>query len=107
MGKVSMHSNGMLFAGASSLALAICATSAPAFAQSTDAATSKKAEDSGSDSTIIVTGLRGALQTAAVRKKNADTVMDSITATDIGAFPDKSVAEALQRVPGIRSTVSQ
>ena len=101
MGKVSMHSNGMLFAGASSLALAICATSMPALAQSTDAATSKKAEDSGSDSTIIVTGLRGALQTAAVRKKNADTVMDSITATDIGAFPDKSVAEALQRVPGI------
>jgi iron complex outermembrane recepter protein len=28
-------------------------------------------------------------------------VVDSITATDIGSFPDKSVAEALQRVPGI------
>jgi len=47
MGKVSMHSNGMLFAGASSLALAICATSTPAFAQSTDAATSKKADRKG------------------------------------------------------------
>ncbi len=34
-------------------------------------------------------------------KRNADTVVDSITATDIGSFPDKSVAEALQRVPGI------
>jgi TonB-dependent receptor len=50
---------------------------------------------------IVVTGVRRALQNAAQRKKNADTVVDSITATDIGAFPDKSVAEALQRIPGI------
>ena len=50
---------------------------------------------------IIVTGQRRALQSSQDRKREADTVMDSITATDIGAFPDKSVAEALQRVPGI------
>lgn len=50
---------------------------------------------------IIVTGQRQALRTSQQIKKNADTVVDSITATDIGAFPDKSVAEALQRVPGI------
>src|SRR5690606_15436916 len=47
------------------------------------------------------TGIRHALQTARDRKREADTVMESISATDIGAFPDKSVAEALQRVPGI------
>jgi TonB-dependent receptor len=52
-------------------------------------------------SAIVVTGVRKALQSARQRKKNADTVIDSIDATDIGAFPDKSVAEALQRVPGI------
>lgn len=50
---------------------------------------------------IIVTGQRRALRTSQQIKKNADTVVDSITATDIGQFPDKSVAEALQRVPGI------
>jgi TonB-dependent receptor len=50
---------------------------------------------------IIVTGTRQALRTSQQIKRNADTVVDSITATDIGAFPDKSVAEALQRVPGI------
>ena len=46
---------------------------------------------------------RRALKTAQQIKRDADTVVDSITATDIGAFPDKSVAEALQRVPGVRS----
>ena len=50
---------------------------------------------------IIITGQKRALRTSQQIKRNADTVVDSITATDIGAFPDKSVAEALQRVPGI------
>jgi TonB-dependent receptor len=54
---------------------------------------------------VIVTGLRSSLESAQSIKLNSDTFVDSITATDIGAFPDKSVAEALQRVPGI--TVSR
>ena len=65
-----------------------------------DAAASPEAE-TAADGAIIVTGQRRALQSARNVKRNADTVVDSITATDIGAFPDKSVAEALQRVPGI------
>jgi iron complex outermembrane recepter protein len=57
--------------------------------------------ETAADGAIIVTGQRRALQTSRNIKRNADTVVDSITATDIGAFPDKSIAEALQRVPGI------
>ncbi|MEO8063672.1 MAG: TonB-dependent receptor [Pseudomonadota bacterium] len=53
---------------------------------------------------ILVTGIRKALQTSQELKKDADTVIDSITATDIGAFPDKSVAEALQRMTGVSVT---
>lgn len=71
-------------------------------------ATQAVAPDTGDDKTggdatkeIVVIGVRGALNTALGIKKNADTFVDSITATDIGAFPDKSVSEALQRVPGI------
>lgn len=50
---------------------------------------------------VVVVGVRRALATAQNIKKESDTFVDSITATDIGAFPDKSAAEALQRVPGI------
>ena len=53
---------------------------------------------------ILVTGIRKALETSQEIKKNADTVIDSITASDIGAFPDKSVAEALQRMSGVAVT---
>jgi iron complex outermembrane receptor protein len=63
--------------------------------------TTKSAEDL---TEILVTGIRKALATSQEIKKESDTVVDSITATDIGAFPDKSVAEALQRMTGITVT---
>jgi TonB-dependent receptor len=50
---------------------------------------------------IVVTGIRRSLQSAQAIKKNSDIVSDSISAEDIGALPDRSVTEALQRVPGV------
>ena len=50
---------------------------------------------------VIVTGIRGSLSSAQSMKENADTFVDGVTASDIGALPDRSVAEALQRVPGV------
>lgn len=70
----------------------------PLSAQTDPAATATPGDEPGA---IVVTGQRRALRNSQQIKRNADTVVDSITATDIGAFPDKSVAEALQRVPGI------
>ena len=68
--------------------------------QTTDPNAQSSAEP-GSKNAIVITGTRRALRTSQQIKRNADTVVNSITATDIGAFPDKSVAEALQRIPGI------
>lgn len=59
------------------------------------------AADEEKSDDIVVTGIRANLESAQNRKRNSDTIVDSITAEDIGSFPDKSVAEALQRVPGI------
>ncbi len=50
---------------------------------------------------IVVTGIRQSLANAQNIKRNSDTVVDAITAEDIGALPDRSVNEALQRVPGV------
>jgi TonB-dependent receptor len=106
-GMISMGMGTRLLAGVSMVALGFGAV--PAYAQAADktkpesASTSTDTKDAKAQA-IVVTGVRAALQSARARKKNADTVMDSITATDIGAFPDKSVAEALQRVPGITVT---
>src|ERR1700722_14266184 len=50
---------------------------------------------------VIVVGVKQAIATSQNIKKEAPTFVDSITATDIGAFPDVSASDALQRVPGI------
>lgn len=72
-----------------------------AFAAPQDAGAQTDSSSSDQAETVVVVGSRKALKNAQEIKKTADTVVDSITATDIGAFPDKSVAEALQRVPGV------
>src|ERR1700686_3795418 len=50
---------------------------------------------------VIVVGVKQAIATSQNIKKEAPTFVDSITATDIGAFPDVSASDALQRIPGI------
>ena len=54
---------------------------------------------------IVVTGIRQSLAAAANIKRNADQVVDSIVAQDIGKFPDPTVASALQRIPGVQVVV--
>ncbi|WCL54087.1 TonB-dependent receptor [Gimibacter soli] len=50
---------------------------------------------------ITVTGIRGGLRAALDVKRNNDGIVDAISAEDIGKFPDRNVAESLQRVPGV------
>ncbi len=50
---------------------------------------------------VIVTGIRGSLMQARDVKRFSDVVVDTVSAEDIGKFPDKNVAEALSRVPGV------
>jgi TonB-dependent receptor len=83
-----------MFLGAS--ALVICAAlPAVAAAQAAPAQAVDTVEE------VVVTGQRAALQSAQKLKQNAEQLVDSITATDIGALPDRSVTEALQRVSGV------
>lgn len=51
---------------------------------------------------VTVSGIRYSQRSALDRKKAAVTMTDSLVAEDIGAFPDKNIAEALQRIPGVQ-----
>lgn len=53
---------------------------------------------------IVVTGLRASIQTARDLKRDSEVVVDSVSAQDIGSLPDRSVTEALQRIPGVSIT---
>ena len=50
---------------------------------------------------IVVTGYAGSLRQAIELKRNANAVVDAISAEDIGKFPDRNVAESLAHIPGV------
>ena len=50
---------------------------------------------------IIVTGIRASLRASADIKRDAQGIVDAISAEDIGKFPDTNLAESLQRITGV------
>ncbi len=78
--------------------VSLTALSTAAMAQTAPTSTAKTADDA---TTVTVVGIRRSLQSSEAIKKNANGVVDSITAEDIGKFPDTNLAEAIQRIPGV------
>jgi iron complex outermembrane receptor protein len=97
---------GTTFAAASVCVIAAFGTSAQA--QTPDAAQQPSAASRQPDGAelqeVVVTGVRRSLQNAINTKRIADTVVDAISAEDVGKFPTENVAESLQRVTGIQIT---
>lgn len=92
----------LLRAGASALVVSSAIGAGAAYAQDQaepEAQDTVTADEPANE--IIVSGIRASLANAQSIKRDSDTVVDAITAQDIGALPDRSVTEALQRVPGI------
>lgn len=50
---------------------------------------------------VVVTGIRASLQKSLETKRNADAIVDVITAEDVGKFPATNVAEAMTIIPGV------
>lgn len=64
-----------------------------------DAASKKaKAEDIEK---IEVRGVRGSLNRSLSEKRINTGIVDSISAEDLGKFPDNNISESLQRIPGV------
>jgi iron complex outermembrane receptor protein len=51
--------------------------------------------------TVEIRGVRATLKKNLAEKRESGNIVDSISAEDVGKFPDKNVADSLQRVPGI------
>ena len=79
----------------STLAVCMAALTAQAYGQQTASPEPTALEE------VVIYGVRQSLINAQDIRRDAATVKDVITASDIGALPDKSIVEALQRVPGV------
>jgi TonB-dependent receptor len=92
--------SGRRVASASALGLSI-ALSATSFAQTANDGGQATSSEAAEVETVVVTGIRRQLETSQARKQEATELVDAITAEDIGALPDRSVTEVLQRIPGL------
>ncbi|MGG6463011.1 TonB-dependent receptor [Solilutibacter silvestris] len=74
-----------------------------ATAPADSAATSAQAEQkkAGELDKVTVTGFRYSIEKSLDQKRDANAIVEVITAEDVSKFPDKNVADALQRVPGV------
>ena len=86
------------------LAATMLSGSGAAFAQ--DAANQAPADSTtaapkADDNTIVVTGIRKSIRDSIATKRQANSIVDVVTAEDVGKFPDNNVAESLSRLPGV------
>jgi iron complex outermembrane recepter protein len=89
-------------ASVSALALGVALfVAAPAVAQ--DAEEAPAAEAAEEEEGILVTGFRASLENAVNEKKNAEQILESVSAEDIGKLPDASIGESIARLPGVTS----
>ena len=93
------HIRAALFAAS---AIGSLASAQAAFAQQDAAPQTSAAAPQDEVADIVVTGIRGSLQSATNAKKNAVAFGDSIFAEDIGKLPATNLAETLNRMPGVR-----
>lgn len=70
-------------------------TAAPADAKSADV------------QTVVVSGIRRGIEAAISIKKNSTSIVEAISAEDIGKLPDSSVAESIARLPGVTAQRSR
>jgi iron complex outermembrane recepter protein len=83
--------NNALLCGASALALCSVISSAVL------------ADDSKIES-VVVTGVRGSMKDSLIEKRNNALITDNVSTKDIGQLPDVTIAEELNRLPGVDTT---
>jgi iron complex outermembrane receptor protein len=50
---------------------------------------------------VVVTGIRRSIETSMAIKRDADSIVEAVTAEDIGKLPDVSIAESIARLAGL------
>ncbi len=80
------------------LALATAGLTAPVFAADAEDAEKQQAENI---EVIQISGIRSSLLTSQATKKDSSSVVEAISAEEIGKLPDVSIAESLARLPGL------
>ncbi|WP_082463999.1 TonB-dependent receptor [Sphingomonas sp. Leaf17] len=80
------------------LTTALTGMTGTAFAQDSTTAQAQAEPDDGE---IVVTGIRKGIADSIETKRRADSIVDVISAEDVGKLPDSNIADSLARLPGV------
>jgi iron complex outermembrane receptor protein len=89
----------LLCGAATFLALAVTGTPVMAQEQADEKPAMVDGEEEGD--AIIVTGIRGSIQSSLDAKREATSIVEVISSEDLGLLPDLSIADSLARLPGV------
>jgi iron complex outermembrane receptor protein len=64
-------------------------------------ATAPTGDTTAATQTITVSGIRRGIESAIAVKRDSTSIVESISAEDIGKLPDVSIAESISRLPGL------
>ena len=96
---MTIQSKGLRSALLASAALVIAG---PALAQEAPPSTEVQPAAQPSEvGEVVVTGIRATQRNSTAVKRNATVIVDAIVNEEIGALPDNSVAETLERIVGV------
>src|SRR5210317_336601 len=68
-----------------------------------NAQTQPQGDDEEAIEEIITTGIRSSIQRAIDFKQNSNSIVEAVSAEDLGRLPDTSIADAISRLPGLTS----
>lgn len=93
--RLSMTSSAMAIGLALAVAMPTVAHAQEAEAEAQDST------ETGEEEAIVVSGIRAAIDSSVAQKKNNTSIVEAVSAEDIGKLPDLSIAESLSRLPGL------
>ncbi|MBO9717720.1 MAG: TonB-dependent receptor [Pseudoxanthomonas sp.] len=83
------------------LVSAISLTANAAHAQSATGGDQSTPPEATELDTVVVTGIRAGIEGAISTKRDSTSIVEAISAEDIGKLPDVSIAESIARLPGL------
>lgn len=89
--------------GSTTLGFAILMASGVAGAQTAAPASTGAGASKDELETVVVTGIRHGIEDAIELKRESGSIVEAISAEDIGKLPDTSIADSISRLPGLTS----
>ena len=105
--KLNMLTVALATVGLSSYSIAAQETLADAEQRESPAEAREKAKAAASVEVIEIKGFRRSVAESINTKQYSNSIVDSVSAEDIGKLPDSSIAESIARLPGLAAQRTQ